>query len=287
DGEDRARDHGRQGTLLHLPHGGQVGSPAFPGPRGHRQPGRKPRPRPLRRRVHGPVHVRAQQVHRPRIQPRHAGDQQAADRLDRRRDPGGDRLSPDPRRQDDRDHADEAPVAGGRHRRGGRLRRADRGPRTRCRDSRRRRAPRRRPPARRTPSPTRSPNPRRPSHPRHRGPANERGTPQGDDAMTLPIVWWVALLLLAVQLVLWKRRTGTFFWTLVSWFSIFLFLRYGFTVPISKSVVMLYMGITTLATLAYVTSDRGRLQGFTSPLVRLCTEPRLRPLLLAVVLGLP
>jgi len=105
--------------------------------------------------------------------------------------------------------------------------------------------------------------------------------------MTLPIVWWVALLLLAVQLVLWKRRTGTFFWTLVSWFSIFLFLRYGFTVPIPKSVVMLYMGITTLATLAYVTSSRERLQGFTSPLVRLCTEPRLRPLLLAVVLGLP
>jgi mono/diheme cytochrome c family protein len=105
--------------------------------------------------------------------------------------------------------------------------------------------------------------------------------------MNLPIVWWVALLLLAVQLVLWKRRTGTFLWTLVSWFSILLFLRFGFTVPVPKSVVMLYMGIATLATLAYVTSDRGRLQGFTSPLVRLCTEPRWKPLLLAVVLALP
>lgn len=105
--------------------------------------------------------------------------------------------------------------------------------------------------------------------------------------MTLPIVWWVALLLLAVQLVLWKRRTGTFLWTLVSWFSIFLFLRFGFTVPVPKSVIFIYMGIATLATLAYVTSDRGRLQGFASPLVRLCTEPRLRPLLLAVALFLP
>jgi mono/diheme cytochrome c family protein len=105
--------------------------------------------------------------------------------------------------------------------------------------------------------------------------------------MTLPIVWWVALLLLAAQLVLWKLRAGTFLWTLVSWFSIFLFLRLGFTVPVPKSVVFLYMGIATLATIAYVTSDRGRLQGFTSPLVRLCTEPRWKPLLLAVVLALP
>jgi mono/diheme cytochrome c family protein len=105
--------------------------------------------------------------------------------------------------------------------------------------------------------------------------------------MTLPIVWWVALLLLAVQLVLWKRRAGTFLWTLVSWFSILLFLRLGFTVPVPKSVVFLYMGIASLATIAYVTSDRGRLQGFTAPLVRLCTEPRWRPLLLAVVLALP
>lgn len=105
--------------------------------------------------------------------------------------------------------------------------------------------------------------------------------------MTLPIVWWVALLLLAVQLLLWKRRAGTFLWTLVSVFSIWAFLRFGFTVPVPQSVISLYMGITALATAAYVTSSRERLQAFTSPLVRLCTEPRLRPLLLAVVLFLP
>jgi hypothetical protein len=105
--------------------------------------------------------------------------------------------------------------------------------------------------------------------------------------MTLPIVWWVALLLLAVQLLLWKRRAGTFLWTLVSWFSIWAFLRFGFTVPVPQSVISLYMGITTLATAAYVTSSRERLQGFAAPVVRLCTEPRWRPLLLAVALFLP
>ena len=105
--------------------------------------------------------------------------------------------------------------------------------------------------------------------------------------MTLPIVWWVALLLLAVQLVLWKRRAGTFLWTLVSFFSIWAFLRYGFTVPVPKSVIMLYMGIAALATAAYVTSSRERVEGFIRPLVSLCIEPRWRPVLLAVVLGLP
>jgi mono/diheme cytochrome c family protein len=105
--------------------------------------------------------------------------------------------------------------------------------------------------------------------------------------MSLPIVWWVALLLLAVQLVLWKRRAGTFLWTLVSWFSIFVLLRFGFTVPVPQSVISIYMGIATLATAAYVTSSRDRLQAFTGPLVRLCTEPGRRPLLYAVVALLP
>ena len=38
-------------------------------------------------------------------------------------------------------------------------------------------------------------------------------------------------------------------------------------------MIALYLGITTLATLAYVTSDRERLRNFTAPLVRLCVEP--------------
>ena len=105
--------------------------------------------------------------------------------------------------------------------------------------------------------------------------------------MSLPIVWWVALLLLAVQFLLWKRRAGTFLWTLVSWLSIWVFLNFGFTVPVPKSVVTIYLGIATLATIAYVTSSRERVQGFAAPVVRLCTEPRLRTVLLAVVLFLP
>lgn len=105
--------------------------------------------------------------------------------------------------------------------------------------------------------------------------------------MSLPIVWWVVLLLAALQLVLWKRRAGSFLWTLASWFSVLIFLKFGFTVPVPQSVVSLYMGIATLATVAYVTSGRERMRDFAGPLVRLCTEPKRRPLLYLVVALLP
>ena len=105
--------------------------------------------------------------------------------------------------------------------------------------------------------------------------------------MNLPIVWWVVLPLLAVQVLLRQRRAGSFLWTFVTWVSLWIFFRFGFTVPVPQSVISLYMGIVTLATAAYVTSSRERLAGFTGPLVRLAVEPKRRPLLLAVLILLP
>lgn len=105
--------------------------------------------------------------------------------------------------------------------------------------------------------------------------------------MSLPIVLWVVLPLLAVQFLLHRRRAGSFLWTLCSWISIWVFLRFGWKVPIPQSVVTLYMGIVTLATVAYVTSSRERVQAFTGPLVRLCVDPRRRLLLYALILLIP
>ena len=105
--------------------------------------------------------------------------------------------------------------------------------------------------------------------------------------MNLPVIWWVVLLLAVVQFLLHRRRAGTFAWTLATWFSIWTFVRFGFTVPVPHSVVVLYMSIATLATVAYVTSSPERLHGFTSPLVRLATETRLRSLLYGVCALLP
>lgn len=105
--------------------------------------------------------------------------------------------------------------------------------------------------------------------------------------MNLPINPWITLALVAVHLLLRQRRAGTLLWTLTTWVTIFVFLRFGFTVPIPQSVVSLYMGIVTLSIVAYVTSDRERFAGFTGPLVRLCVEPRRFPLLVAVMLAIP
>lgn len=103
----------------------------------------------------------------------------------------------------------------------------------------------------------------------------------------MPFVAWVVLLLALVQVVLWKSRAGTFLWTLASWASVWVLLRFGFKVPVPQSVISLYMGITTLAAVAYVTSDRARLARFVAPLVALVVDPRRRTLLYAVVLALP
>ena len=105
--------------------------------------------------------------------------------------------------------------------------------------------------------------------------------------MSLPVLWWVVLLLAAVQVVLYRRRAGAFLWTLATWVSIWIFVRFGFTVPVPQSVITLYMAIATAASAAYVTSSRERLQAFTAPLVRLAVEPSRRPLLYAVVLLVP
>jgi mono/diheme cytochrome c family protein len=105
--------------------------------------------------------------------------------------------------------------------------------------------------------------------------------------VNLPVVWWVVLLLAAVQVALKLRRTGTFAWTLATWASLWIFVRFGFTTPVPQSVQTLYLAIATGAIAAYVSSSPERLRAFTAPLVRLATEKRLAPLLYAVCLAIP
>jgi mono/diheme cytochrome c family protein len=105
--------------------------------------------------------------------------------------------------------------------------------------------------------------------------------------VSLPVVWWVVLLLAAVHVALKLRRAGTFVWTLATWASLWVFVRFGFTTPVPQSVQTLYMAIATGAIVAYVTSSPQRLAAFTAPLVRLAVEPGRRPLLYAVVALLP
>ena len=64
-------------------------------------------------------------------------------------------------------------------------------------------------------------------------------------------------------------------------------MRFGFTAPIPASVVTMYMGIVTLAILAYVSSSEDRRQEAAGTLVRFMTERRFTPLLAATVVAIP
>ncbi len=99
--------------------------------------------------------------------------------------------------------------------------------------------------------------------------------------------WPVVLGVIALFVVLRVRGARTFTWTLACWLGIYAFVRYGFATPIPFSVVQIYMGITTLALAAYVSSGATRRQEFLGPLVTLVNEPRQRPLLGAILVLLP
>jgi mono/diheme cytochrome c family protein len=96
----------------------------------------------------------------------------------------------------------------------------------------------------------------------------------------------VAAVLVVFGLLRW-RRANLLMWALAWWVGIYVLLRFGFSAPIPSSVVSLYMGIITIAILAYVTSSEERREEVFSPLVRFMTEKRYTALLGATVVALP
>ena len=92
----------------------------------------------------------------------------------------------------------------------------------------------------------------------------------------------VVVAVLAVFGVLRFRRANLLTWAVAWWVGIYVLLRFGFTAPIPASVVTLYMGIVTLAILAYVTSSQERRDEVSAPArpvhdgeaVHRCSSPR-------------
>jgi mono/diheme cytochrome c family protein len=83
------------------------------------------------------------------------------------------------------------------------------------------------------------------------------------------------------------RRANLLVWAIAWWLGIYILLRFGFTAPIPSSVISIYMGIVSIAILAYMSSSRERREDVSRPLVRLMTEKRYTPLLIAAALALP
>jgi mono/diheme cytochrome c family protein len=83
------------------------------------------------------------------------------------------------------------------------------------------------------------------------------------------------------------RRANLLIWAVAWWVGTYVLFRFGFAAPIPSSVVSLYMGIVSIALLAYVSSSQERREEVSRPLVRLMTEKRYTPLLVATVVALP
>jgi len=97
----------------------------------------------------------------------------------------------------------------------------------------------------------------------------------------------VVLAILAVFALLRFRKAGLLAWALAWWLGFFVAIRFGFTVPIPSSVVMLYMGIATIALLAYVTSSAERRQAVSGPIVDLIVNDKRRLALAGVAFLIP
>jgi len=98
---------------------------------------------------------------------------------------------------------------------------------------------------------------------------------------------WVVLAVVAVFALLRFRRANLLTWALAWWVGIYLLLRFGFIAPIPSSVISIYMGIVSLALLAYVSSSQQRREDISRPLVRFMTEKRYTAFLVATVVAIP
>lgn len=97
----------------------------------------------------------------------------------------------------------------------------------------------------------------------------------------------VILALVAVFAVLRFMKANLLLWAGAWWIGIYALLRFGFQVPIPASVISIYMGIVTLAVLAYLSSSEDRREEAFGPLLRFITERRYTPFLAVAALAIP
>ena len=101
--------------------------------------------------------------------------------------------------------------------------------------------------------------------------------------MNIPVV----LALVAVFGLLRLRRANLLLWAGAWWVGSYVLFRFGFTAPIPASVISIYMGIVSIAILAYVSSSQERREEVSGPLVRFMTDRRYTPLLVATAVVIP
>jgi hypothetical protein len=97
----------------------------------------------------------------------------------------------------------------------------------------------------------------------------------------------VVLAVAVVFAILRFSRVNLLTWAGAWWAGLYVLIRFGFKAPIPSSVVTIYMGIISMAILAYVSSSEDRREEVSRPLIRLMTEQRYAWLLGLTVVALP
>jgi hypothetical protein len=97
----------------------------------------------------------------------------------------------------------------------------------------------------------------------------------------------VVLAVAAVFALLRFRRVNLLVWAIAWWVGLYVVLRFGFRAPIPSSVISIYMGIITLAVLAYMSSSQDRRDEISTPLIRFMTERRYTLFLVLTAIAIP
>jgi hypothetical protein len=101
--------------------------------------------------------------------------------------------------------------------------------------------------------------------------------------MNIPIVVAVVVAFGLLRL----RRANLLVWAAAWWVGIYVLLRFGFRTPIPASVISIYMGIVSIAILAYLSSSQDRRDEVSRPLIRFMTEKRYTAILAATAVAIP
>ena len=90
-----------------------------------------------------------------------------------------------------------------------------------------------------------------------------------------------------VAIFLLRRRLGAFLSISLTGATILAMLRFGITPPLPRSVLSLFGAFVFIAIFLYVTASKATYAEFTAPVRKLIVTPRLRPILLGLLVAFP
>ncbi|MCI0597063.1 MAG: cytochrome c, partial [candidate division Zixibacteria bacterium] len=102
--------------------------------------------------------------------------------------------------------------------------------------------------------------------------------------MNLIVITPIILAMVALRYLVKMNIIG---WLIVWWLALYAALRWGINPPLPSSIVGMFMGIITLALLAYLTASTGYMETAKKTIITFITAPQYTPWLILLVVALP